>query len=293
MKRECSDYKIEDEVTLQKQIKIEHSDSLSRSTNEEDEARIINDFVKLCAKKSRQMGLHASILSSLTQYLTSSYNEHSMFPYQKVQPESFINSFCNVLPFKTLTPNFNGQELQIDQEPQENFALNQLVLPTEKQEPEEKEAKNTQSKYKNCYGLVAGRVIKSSKQYFKLKKNLESKVKIEENSRLYYIHIKMEQINDKKSFEEFLKEYHTRSSKMKRNRGKTTVYNYLATDAENGIILAELIQSFLMSENPDFQSYISKGVKSKKQIGQTLSDEKNLTYLRKAFKEMQMDLENL
>ncbi len=66
----------------------------------------------------------------------------------------------------------------------------------------------------------------------------------------------MAQIDDQKSFEDFLKEYHTQGLKMKRNCGKTTVYNCLANDVVNGIILVELIQSFLVSENPDFQSYI-------------------------------------
>lgn len=291
--RSSPDYKDEDEAVPQKRVKTEYRDDSTESTNEiEEETRIVREFLQLCVKKGLQMGVQTSLFPGLFEFLTSFGKEPSESTRQTLQTEIFINYFCNILFFKPILPNPNLQELQRYQAIKTVTTMNYQAVGHGKQEFKgEKEAKNAQSKYKNCYGLVTGRVIKSSKEYIKLIKDKVSVVEIEENRRLHYIHISIGCINDHTNFDNFLSEYHNRSDKIKRNRGKTTVFNYLANDVAHGITLVKLIKDFLVRENPDFQSYISKGVKAKKQIGETLSDEKNLKYLREAFEDMQKELE--
>lgn len=159
-------------------------------------------------------------------------------------------------------------------------------------EPSQKGGKTVQSKFKNCYGLVVGRTIRSIKEYFRIKRQKKSQ-EIPENFRYYYIHRRIESLSDSEteSFEKYIKKYHERSASEKKNRGKFMVQKYFEQDTANGLILVELVQEFLQSENADFQTYINNETKPKKQVSHVLSDEKNLTKLRETFKEMQFSLE--
>ena len=159
-------------------------------------------------------------------------------------------------------------------------------------EPSQKGAKTVQSKFKNCYGLVIGRIIKSIKEYLRLYKRRKLQG-ISENYQYCYIYNKIGNFSDLEieSFENYINKYHQRSAEEKRNRGKSTVYKYLEQGGVNGLILVKIIQEFLQSDNADFQSYINNETKPKKQVSHVLSDEKNLTQLRDAFKEMEFNLE--
>lgn len=152
--------------------------------------------------------------------------------------------------------------------------------------------KPAQSKFKNCYGLVVGRVIRSVKEYLRLMRQQKLKGMIG-SSQYNYIHQRIGHFSDSEfeRFENYLKEYHTRSANIKKNRGKSTVYKYLEQDISQGLVLVELVQTFLENDNSDFQSYIRNETKPKKQVSHVLSDEKNVTQLRNAFKEMQYYLE--
>lgn len=149
--------------------------------------------------------------------------------------------------------------------------------------------KTAQSKFKNCYGLVMGKVIKSINEYFKL----VCQSKTVEGSQYYYIYQRLCGYSEsqKDLFENYLKGYYTRDPSEKKNRGKTTATKFLEQDATQGLILVDIIQSFLESSNPDFQNYISSESNHKKQVSHVLSEEKNLTQLRNTFKEMQSSLE--
>lgn len=159
-------------------------------------------------------------------------------------------------------------------------------------EPSQKSGKSVQSKFKNCYGLVVGRTIRSIKEYFRLIRQKKSNV-VPENFRYGYIHdiIGKFSAQETESFENYIKKYHERKAEEKKNRGKSTVYRFLEQEIFNGLILVRIIQEFLQSENADFQSYVNNETKPKKQVSHVLSDEKNLAQLRDAFREMEFNLE--
>lgn len=150
-------------------------------------------------------------------------------------------------------------------------------------EVNQKPAKPAQSKFKNCYGLVVGRVIRSVKEYLRLIRQQKLKAMIV-SSQFNYIHLRIGKFSQSETerFENYLKEYHTRSANIKKNRGKSTVYKYLEQDLSQGLILVDLVQSFLDNENSDFQTYICNETKPKKQVSHVLSDEKNVIQLRNA-----------
>lgn len=159
-------------------------------------------------------------------------------------------------------------------------------------EESQKGPKPTQSKFKNCYGLTVGRVVKSCKKYIKLDK--EGKIEnISKSSPYYYIHQIFSSLTDleKEKFDNFLDEFSKRDKNVKKNRGKSTMYSYFEQDPTQGVILVGFIQAFLQPDNPDFQAYINNKTKPKKQVSHVLSGEEDLTKLRNAFMEMKFQLE--
>jgi hypothetical protein len=171
------------------------------------------------------------------------------------------------------------------------------VKPVENQSESDHNNKGTkgaaaQSKFKNLYGLVTGKVIKSIIEYLRLVSQGKLQ-EIIESSQYYYIHQIISSYSDsqKEDFMTYLKGYYTRSESEKKNRGKGTALKFLEQDVTQGLILVELIQSFLERNNSDFQRYISDESNHKKQVSHVLSDEKNLNQLRNTFKEMQHSLE--
>lgn len=153
--------------------------------------------------------------------------------------------------------------------------------------------KSSQSRYKNSYGLVTARVIKTVQEYLRLIRCKSRSHEINSDPRFYYIHKRIEHLSDDKSFEKFLSEYYARSSEMKKRRGKATVYDFLSKDVNNGLVLIELIQDFLEIGNADLQDYLLKGKKCKKNIIEVLGDETSLAYLREMFEEMKIKLQKL
>lgn len=148
--------------------------------------------------------------------------------------------------------------------------------------------KTVQSKFKNCYGLATGRVLKSIKECIKLMRKKGSEG-INENSQFHYIYKVIGEFSEDelKTFEDYVKSYHTRKPEIKCNRGKSVVNDYFAQGGELGVTLVGLVMNFLEPSNQDLQSYIHNQTKQKTQVSQVLSNPKDLAQLRNAFKEMQ------
>lgn len=209
--------------------------------------------------------------------------EDNQFSLYSDMQENTTNDSSNSSPRSTENlVNSNDKETMI-------HVKNEVVSSVE---VNQKPTKPAQSKFKNCYGLVVGRVIRSVKEYFRLIRQQKLKGAII-NSQFNYIHLRIGKFSQSETehFENYLKEYHTRSANIKKNRGKSTVYKYLEQDISQGLILVDLVQTFLDNENADFRTYICNETKPKKQVSHVLSDEKNVTQLRNAFKEMQYYLE--
>lgn len=275
----------EEEHAIKKLLKLEEQSVFNQQIKEEaqEEERIVPKVYQFDVKEGLETLSKIILLQKQT--------ELDPYPYVQTMLLGYLSSF------KPIFPAFTAQEFQDYKVMQDRAVLNRIqcsppryensaVLVNE-HEQKSKSPKHQQSKYKNCYGLVTGRVIKSIKEYLNLRHQGLTE-QISSSARLRYIHVRIGNIGNLKKFESFLNKYHQRSLKLKRNRGKSTVYNYLSEDKINGLILVELIESFLRSENPDFVSYVSG---SKKQITQVLGNEDNLSYLREAFREMKFDIE--
>lgn len=188
------------------------------------------------------------------------------------------------IPFENDSSNFERQDISTEKIEK----LEDLV----KSEPLATKATSLQSKWKNCYGLIMGRVIKSCKEYFRLVKQVTKSHDIVWNSRVSYIYRTLSSVRDQESFEKYLKTYQIRESESKRRRGKTAMLEFLREGGKNGIILARLIQDFLTEENLDRQSYIKDLRKPKSQIVDILRNPVDLSQLREKFCEMEQTVQN-
>ena len=148
-----------------------------------------------------------------------------------------------------------------------------------------------QSKWKNCYCLILGRVVKSCKEYFRIMKRSHSFDELVLNSRLYYIHRRLLSESDPKSFQSYLQNYKNLEPKTKRKRGKNAMLQFLEEGEKNGVILAQLIQDFLTQENLDRHAYINDSRRPKSQIVGILCNPRDLSQLRDKFCEMEKIVE--
>ena len=148
--------------------------------------------------------------------------------------------------------------------------------------------KSAQSKFKNAYGLVLGRVIKSLREFLDLNKQKDATQK--HFYRLRYIGEFICKFEDLEELRRYLDDFHQKNRGTTiRNRGKRTVMEFLRQNTGLGLMLLDIVIDFLSFENADFNDYVT-GSRQIKSIGKVLKDSKNLQQLRDTFKAMKDDL---
>lgn len=148
--------------------------------------------------------------------------------------------------------------------------------------------KYSQSKFKNMYGLIVGRVIRSCREYLKLDQNWL----LAHNGKhpLAYIHNKVSEMKEKDQFENYLASFHNKNKGTTRNRGKNITKSFLKEGKEFGLLLLDLVLDFLDENNRDFQIYLSDEPGNKKNIVTFFGDNENLHQLRFKFLEMKDEI---